>query len=243
MRRAAAAEGGVAARPCLPFGTRRLPDRASSRRRVAELMSAERVEHLAMHPEPAFSAEALAVASPLDIAILKRGVRLRSLGRPPADGDLSARHATELTRLGAQYRQAARLPHKMMIFDRRVALLAVDPLDLGRGTWEIVDPATVDSLVSLFVQHWSGAMDPHRNGVPALVLTPREKALIGLLAEGHTDATAAQHLGMSTRSVTYALRALMDRLGVENRFQLGLALGALGAVAPPEQTPSEEHEA
>lgn len=234
LRRAVVASADASAhRPIPPFAARHLPDRDATRRRVAELMAVERVEHLAMHPEQAFSAEIVAVASPLDIAILQRGVRLRNLGRPPADGDRSAGHAAEIARLGGRYREAARLPHKMMIFDRRVALLAVDPRDLSRGTWEVIDPVAVESLVTLFVRHWGDATDPRTNGVPAVVLTSREKALVGLLAEGYTDAHAAQHLGMSTRSVTYALRALMDRLGVENRFQLGLALGALRAAVPP----------
>ena len=62
-----------------------------------------------------------------------------------------------------------------------------------------------------------------------MVLTARERALVELLAAGHTDASAARRLGCSPRTVSYTLRALMDRLGVENRFQLGLALGgALG---------------
>jgi DNA-binding NarL/FixJ family response regulator len=65
-------------------------------------------------------------------------------------------------------------------------------------------------------------------------LSPREKALIALLMQGHTDATAATALSVSERTVSYQVRALMDRLGVDNRFQLGVALGALGAVLPPD---------
>jgi DNA-binding CsgD family transcriptional regulator len=219
--------------PAPPFGARRLRDRDATRNRIGELMKVERAEHLAMNPEQVFSTESLAIAAPQDVALLKRRVRLRSLGLAPADGDRSARHASELTHLGGEYRQAALLPHKLMIFDRRVALLAVDPSDLGRGTWEVADPAAVESLVMLFVRHWSSATDPRRNGLPEVVLTQREKAVVGLLAEGHTDATAAQCLGLSTRSVTYTLRALMDRLGVDNRFQLGLALGTLHAATLP----------
>ena len=60
-----------------------------------------------------------------------------------------------------------------------------------------------------------------------ITLSERERELIILLAEGHTDAAAAERLNISPRSVTYTLRSLMDRLGVENRFQLGLALGFL----------------
>jgi len=65
--------------------------------------------------------------------------------------------------------------------------------------------------------------------MPDVALTAREESLVALLALGHTDASAARDLRISARSVTNILRALMDRLGVENRFQLGLALGALRA--------------
>jgi len=54
----------------------------------------------------------------------------------------------------------------------------------------------------------------------------REQSLIGLLAAGHTDASAARALGVSPRSVSSMVRSLMDRVGADNRFQLGLALGA-----------------
>lgn len=67
--------------------------------------------------------------------------------------------------------------------------------------------------------------------MPTLTLGSRERALIGLLAEGHSDADAARELRISRRAVTYALRDLMDQLGVDNRFQLGLALGHIGAAA------------
>ena len=69
--------------------------------------------------------------------------------------------------------------------------------------------------------------------MPKITLTPRERELIALLAEGHTDLTAAEHLAISPRSVTNILRSLMDRLGVENRFQLGLALGFLRRASVP----------
>lgn len=216
-----------------PPAARLLPDLGATRQRIAHLVAVERAEHLAMNPERVFSTDALTIGSAIDADLLSRRVRVRSLGRPPADGDRSSAYTAEFTRLGGEYRLADRLPHKMMIFDRRVALVAVDPLDLDRGTWEYTDPAAVASLLTLFVRQWSGATDPRRNGVPTVVLTQREKAVVALLADGHTDATAAKHLGMSTRTLTYTLRGLMDRFGVENRFQLGLALGAMRAALPP----------
>lgn len=72
-------------------------------------------------------------------------------------------------------------------------------------------------------------------------LSPREQSLVTLLAAGHTDVSAASCLRISPRSVTTIMRSLMDRLGVENRFQLALTLGAQFAVAPHHEDHPEEH--
>jgi DNA-binding CsgD family transcriptional regulator len=76
--------------------------------------------------------------------------------------------------------------------------------------------------------------------VPAVLLTPREKALVALLAAGHSEESAAAELGVSRRTVLYALRAMMDRVGVHNRFQLALILGASHAVALPRTDEQED---
>lgn len=74
-------------------------------------------------------------------------------------------------------------------------------------------------------------------GLRKITLSERERELIALLADGHTDVTAAERLGISPRSVTNILRSLMDRLGVENRFQLGLAVGVLREAHAPRARP------
>ncbi|MFF4503868.1 LuxR C-terminal-related transcriptional regulator [Streptomyces sp. NPDC001401] len=61
---------------------------------------------------------------------------------------------------------------------------------------------------------------------PRETLENRHERLIALLATGHTDASAARQLGVSRRTVTYMLRSMMDELGINNRFQLGIAVGA-----------------
>lgn len=209
---------------------RYLAGRDRVRQRIAALVTVERHEHLAINPEQAFSAETMAAALPLDRSLLARGVRCRSLGLPPADGDRLDPHTPELRELGARYRYRDTVPLKLMVFDRRVALLPWDPLDLGRGAVEIAAHAAVQELVAIFEREWEVATDPLRSGVPPLVLTPRERAVIRLLAVGRTDASAARELGLSLRTVAYVLRGLMDRLHVETRFQLGLALGRRQAV-------------
>ncbi|GIJ67034.1 hypothetical protein Voc01_019510 [Virgisporangium ochraceum] len=70
-------------------------------------------------------------------------------------------------------------------------------------------------------------------------LTARERAILRLLGEGHTDGVVAERLGISLRTIAYTMRSLMDRLGVENRFQLGLVLGAAEAGEPAGSEPPE----
>ena len=87
----------------------------------------------------------------------------------------------------------------------------------------------------LFEQHWQKA-EAERTAMSRLTLSTREQQLIQLLAGGLTDAGAARHMHISERSVSTIMRSLMDRAGVDNRFQLGLVLGAAQAAAPPART-------
>ena len=221
--------------PVGPVGTgvRYLPNRPLTRHRLAELMAQERHDHLVINTEEVLDAD-VSRSAPID-DIFTRGVRFRVLSRPPLDGDATDPNVSPEHRLAGtffHYRETLDTPLKLFICDRRTALIPVDPADVDRGYLEIIDPDVVRALVELFEARWEAAVDPSATGVPAIVLTARERELIELLALGHTDVTAAQRLRISSRSVTNHLRTLMDRLSVDNRFQLGLALGALRVTVP-----------
>jgi DNA-binding CsgD family transcriptional regulator len=198
------------------------------RRRLAELVSTERREHLAMNPERAFTATSARAAIPASRAALRRGVTAWTLGVPVSGDDQSEAHTKELYGYGLQYRELPQQPIKMMIMDRATAFLPLDPSALfSRGVWEISCPAAVGQLVSFFLRHWSIAIEPSPDGwVPPTALSAREQAIVGLLAAGATDATVATELDISVRTVAYTMRELMDRHGVQTRFQLGLVLGS-----------------
>ncbi|MEU8819624.1 LuxR C-terminal-related transcriptional regulator [Actinoplanes sp. NPDC048796] len=218
---------GIAAAGPFEVPSRLWPNRAVTRDRVAKLAGLERHEHLAVNNEPVISAESLSAAQPVERRLAARGVRLRVIGPPPPSPD----GGTGPAPLGP-YRQIAAPPLKLLVFDRRVALFPADPLNLERGYVEVTDARFVTALCDLFERLWGQGRDPFRQEMIPIELSPRESALVGLLAMGHTDQTAAEELGLSPRTVAYALRALMDRLGVQNRFQLALVLGAAGAVRP-----------
>jgi DNA-binding CsgD family transcriptional regulator len=232
-RRHLATLDGLAGSPLDEVGCRHWNTRALARRRIARLVAAERYEHLTINTERVFSAESLAAAQPLDRSLMARGIRLRVLGRPPEDGDRAVPQRSVDTIPDGGYRQLDDPPLKLVVVDRRVALFPADPLDFEAGYLEVDDPSMVQRLCILFRRLWTQGTDPFREGVAPIELTPRERALVALLSRGHTDVTAAAQLNLSARTVAYAMRALMDRLGVENRFQLALLLGASGAVTPP----------
>ncbi|WP_281894009.1 helix-turn-helix transcriptional regulator [Phytohabitans aurantiacus] len=108
---------------------------------------------------------------------------------------------------------------------------AVAPPDAGQPGWRAEPP---DRLLALLNdregQHPARRPAPPGAGAPRF--TPRERALISFLTAGHSDAGAARGLGVSPRTVSSMLRVLMDRLGVGNRFQLGVAVGRLTGGPP-----------
>ncbi|WP_245908156.1 helix-turn-helix domain-containing protein [Pseudosporangium ferrugineum] len=213
-------------------GVRYLSTRAATRHRLAALVAIERNEQLSINTEQAFDAASARAAAPLDRDLVRRGITLRVLGLPPADQDLHVE--AELFRSPHYgYREAAELPMKLIVVDRRVAFFPAAPGDLERGYLEVSHPAMVHSLVTLFERHWASATDPREHGMPGITLSGRERELVALLALGHTDVTAAAELRISARTVTSTMRTLMDRVGVDNRFQLGLALGAARVTHPP----------
>lgn len=198
---------------------------ARVRARIGELVGSIRHEHLSMQPEPAFSRSDVKAAALHDQALASRRVSVLTLGVPPADHDATGTHTGELVRQGVRYRELPTLPAKFMVFDRSVAILPLDPADPGRGAVELSTTATVEDLVAWFLRRWDVARPPGP-APTAAVLSPRERAVVGLLSVGHTDAGTAQRLGISVRTVGSTMRGLMDRFGVQNRFQLGLILGA-----------------
>jgi DNA-binding CsgD family transcriptional regulator len=224
----------------LSEGVRYLATREMARERLSEVLAEQVREYLSMSTEQAIDAESARAAAPLDLALHQRGVQMRVLGLPPADGDPFDVSGNLINGTSYQRRESPDVPLKLMVIDRRVSLFPADPQNLERGYLEVSQPAVVRALMGLFDRHWTTAVPFEQNAMAAIVLSARERDLIGLLAAGHTDHTAAEQLRISARSVTGVMRTLMDRLGVENRFQLGLALGALRVATPPSISPSAD---
>lgn len=158
-----------------------------------------------------------------------RGVRFRSI----VDSDyLALPRAVDFlkseTRIGVEARVVPRLPFKMVLADRRMALV---PLSLDRPEGPVLlvrSSALLDALYALFGILWersSPVLFSHSDALlgpdAAGAADQQLGELIALLAAGVNDKTAAHELGISARTLERRLVALMQRLNARTRFEAG----------------------
>lgn len=152
-------------------------------------------------------------------------------------------HIRRMTALGEHARVVTRLPLKLAIFDRRVALVPVTHSDPERAVDAGVlvhKSALLDALVALFDTYWQRGADVGLDRRESGRKRPGadEDSVLTLLAAGLKDETIAHQLGVSTHTVRRRIAVVLDRLGVTTRFQAGLALGRQGwPAADPSRDP------
>lgn len=133
----------------------------------------------------------------------------------------------QLIAVGEQMRVLRGVPLKMVVADDDTALIMVRTTsESWRGSMLVRRSPLLDSLVTLFETLWRLAVPLPRVGDEPSTGTPdrlgtRDHRVLMLLAGGATDETIARQLGLSTRTVERRVRAMLDQLGAETRFQAG----------------------
>lgn len=217
-----------------------LPDLSAVSAMLAE-QSARCREVFTIQPGGGRPAHRLGDAIDRDLAMLGRGVRMRTLYQHSARSNLATQGYVEtLTAAGAEYRTAAELPDRAVVFDRAVAFLP-RRADGGSGEGAVLvrDPDVVAYLCRVFEQHWSAA-DPFlgSSGAAYKEVGPSlRRAVVRLLAEGAKDEVIARRMGMSLRTCRRHIADLLEELGAESRFQGGALAERAGLTAP--DTPAE----
>ncbi|WP_217208207.1 LuxR C-terminal-related transcriptional regulator [Streptomyces sp. AC550_RSS872] len=176
-------------------------------------------------PRGAQTPAALKAARPLDQSAVERGVHVRyiyldSIRNDPA----TMQYARWLQGIGGEVRALPQLPLRMIIYDRRAAMVPIDPEDAARGVLVLQGAGVVTALVSLFQQTWEQAQALCGSRAATATqdgLTPQEQAVLDLLFDGHTDDVVARKLGVSVRTGRRITADLMARLGARSRFQAG----------------------
>ncbi|HEY6745930.1 MAG TPA: LuxR C-terminal-related transcriptional regulator [Mycobacteriales bacterium] len=168
--------------------------------------------------------ELLADAADYDLAVLERGVRFRTLytRRQLADGPMRD-YMHMMREHGADVRIADTLPHRLVIFDRTVSFLPVDPRRTGAGALVVREPAITANLVMLFESLWAGAQDIEEaltSGAPSA--SDLDRSVLMLMSSGVKDEAAARQLGISDRTYRRHVADILIRLGASSRFQAGV---------------------
>lgn len=190
-------------------------------------------ECCSIEPGGAQSQASLDAARPLDEQALARGVALRTIYQDSARNDAATfGYARWHTEHGGQIRTCPETPPRMLIFDRRIAVVPIDPENTRLGALCTSSPGIVAPLLALFEQTWEMAIPlgaDHRAGSAGSDgLSPAERSLLKLLASGMTDEAAAKRLGLSLRTVRRQMAALMERLNATSRFEAGLKAAQRG---------------
>ncbi|MFJ5230338.1 helix-turn-helix domain-containing protein [Kitasatospora sp. NPDC088391] len=190
------------------------------RLRIAGLVADCRLELLSAQPglrPPAV----LELAQSQDRLMLRRGGTMRVLYQPVAlTADSAVRHATAMAGHGAQLRVLDEPFLRMIVIDRRVAVIPADD-DHGRAAF-VEDPAAITYLTAGFERDWARAEQVHWQGLDPRALTRAVVHRVGrLLAQGLTQRAVAERLGLSERTVAGHISRLRELHGADTLFQLG----------------------
>jgi DNA-binding CsgD family transcriptional regulator/sugar-specific transcriptional regulator TrmB len=156
--------------------------------------------------------------------LLQRGVAARAIySREAVETPQRPAILSRLAALGEEARILPKLPFKLRIYDRRVAIVPLTTDEHATESVAIVHRSgLLVALIALFEAYWDQA-HPLVGDVedrPA-VLTDDDVEVLRLMNAGLKDEAIARQLGVSMRTVRRRVVHLMDLLHASTRFQAG----------------------
>lgn len=133
---------------------------------------------------------------------------------------------------GEESRACSRLPMKMVIADRRTAIINLDARDPEASTLLVHRSTLLEVLCMLFDSEWEHAtpiLCPPDGEVKIGTASNVHgiewaSSMISLLSAGLNDKAIAQELDISSSTLSRRISDLMSIYGVHTRFQLGLQI-------------------
>ena len=196
---------------------------------LTTLVSEAEQELLTAQPQATRNAKVVEEATTRDVAALQRGLKMRTLyqhsaRRHPATHD----YVAKVTAHGAEVRTLDEFFNRMIVVDRRVALIPA-PDDLATAV-VVREPALVAYLVDVFERAFARGrpFTSSEESVVKAIASEQRAMTIRMLIEGHSDAVSAKRLGVSPRTYAGYVADLKEEYEAETRFQLGYIMGRLG---------------
>ncbi|MFJ4854826.1 MULTISPECIES: helix-turn-helix transcriptional regulator [unclassified Streptomyces] len=211
-----------------PAGIEQLEGVDRIRDRIDDLAFFARDEILSVEPHTRLSPESIARSRPMDLRCLRRGVRIRSVvARAALEDPATAAHLRELAAHGAAIRLTSETAERLLVYDRRTALVPLDPRDPLRGVLLAQRTGLVSNIVALFEKIWdqcvdlARADDEGRDPADAALSGAERRVLVSMCTVGKDEA-GARELGVSVRTYRRHVAELIQMLGASSRAQAAL---------------------
>ncbi|MEV7185429.1 LuxR C-terminal-related transcriptional regulator [Kitasatospora sp. NPDC093102] len=188
----------------------------------------------AMHPGGVPPVELVDEMIHRDRAALHQGVRLEAIyAHHLVEIPYLHAYLAEVSRHGADVRVAPAVPLRMIVIDSNLAILPIDPQNTARGAFAIRSHHVIGALRAVFHFHWAAAAPLVATSEGQQfdeLLDPSEKMVIHMMAMGTKDEAIARQLGISTRTLSRKISQILERLGVQTRFQAAVKLARVGVI-------------
>jgi sugar-specific transcriptional regulator TrmB/DNA-binding CsgD family transcriptional regulator len=125
-----------------------------------------------------------------------------------------------------EVRVHTKLPAKMLIVDRSLALVPLTQRDTTPVGVLIHESVVLDALIALFDHVWATSARLHVNNINSpppeadSPLSAEDRRLLSLLLSGLTDEAISAHFGVSVRTIQRKVHGLMEQVNVRTRMQL-----------------------
>jgi DNA-binding CsgD family transcriptional regulator len=197
-------------------------------------------EILLMAPAGTQSTFSLTARKPLDQELLSSGVSIATIFQDCVYNDrVTMRYADWLARVGGQVATAPTLPMWMLIVDRSIALLPVEPESGCCSAFQVTGAGILTALSALFESAWTSAT-PLGSTRTTIDDEPSniERELLRLLGQGLTDEACCKKLGIGLRTVRRMVADLMHKLDARSRFEAGANAAHCGWLEPRRGCPT-----
>ena len=210
----------------------RVEGRAAIAARVNAMLARADEEALAFDTPPYVVSEY--DESDIEAELLARKISCRAVyAAEVLDLPQRANQIRTMVELGEHARTVPLVPIKMIIVDRREALLPLGTVGSGPQENAVVvhKSAICDALIALFESVWARAVPIFtQHTADDADLAAVDRAILQLLNAGMTDDVISRQLRLSERTIRRRIADLADRLGAASRFQIGAQAARRGWV-------------
>ncbi|HUY44251.1 MAG TPA: helix-turn-helix transcriptional regulator [Streptosporangiaceae bacterium] len=192
--------------------------------KLEQLAHGARRQVLSLMPDGPQASDNMDASRPVDEMLLRRGVQVLTVYLESVRNEPRNREYVEwLLDLGGEVRVTAILPLRMLVFDREIAVVPVNPSRTEIGVAVIEGNGPVAAMCALFDTIWENSTayrEIQAGRHAAERLTEQQLAVVRLLAQGDTDAAISRKLGISARTTGRLVAEVMTRLDARSRFQI-----------------------